>query len=144
MKPQLLALMTAIAWGVGGYFEKQGLHQGGLSPQMGITIRTAVALVILALVSFPQWKALPQGSWWRSARRSRGDALFLCCHQGRSVGAGHADRFHFASVRRADGDHAGRRAPHRKDYAGNGADHRRNRPSDHGMIGNSERLIGGQ
>lgn len=60
MKPQLLALMTAIAWGVGGYFEKQGLHQGGLSPQMGITIRTAVALVILALVSFPQWKALPQ------------------------------------------------------------------------------------
>lgn len=36
---------------------------------MGITIHTAVALVILAAVSYPQWKALPQeGSkalWYR-------------------------------------------------------------------------------
>jgi len=60
MKPQLFALLTAIAWGVGGYFEKKGLHLGDLSPQMGITIRTAVALLILAAVSFPQWKTLPQ------------------------------------------------------------------------------------
>lgn len=60
MNPQLLALFTAMAWGVGGYFEKKGLHLGGLSPQMGITIRTAVALVILGAVSFPQWKSLPQ------------------------------------------------------------------------------------
>ena len=60
MKPQLFALLTAIAWGVGGYFEKKGLHQGHLSPQMGITIRTAIALIILAVVSFPQWKAVPQ------------------------------------------------------------------------------------
>ncbi|HGJ63998.1 TPA: hypothetical protein ENS27_01270 [bacterium] len=60
MKPQLFALLTAIAWGVGGYFEKKGLHQGHLSPQMGITIRTAIALIILAIVSFPQWKTVPQ------------------------------------------------------------------------------------
>jgi transporter family protein len=60
MKPQLFALLTAIAWGVGGYFEKKGLHLGALSPQMGITIRTAVALLILGAVSFPQWKTLPQ------------------------------------------------------------------------------------
>jgi len=60
MKPQLFALLTAAAWGVGGYFEKKGLHQGQLSPEMGITIRTATALVILAVVSFPQWKTLPQ------------------------------------------------------------------------------------
>ncbi len=58
--PQILALLTAMAWGIGGYFEKKGLHLGGLSPQMGITIRTAVALVILGAVSFPQWKTLPQ------------------------------------------------------------------------------------
>ncbi len=58
--PQLLALLTAMAWGIGGYFEKKGLHLGGLSPQMGITIRTAVALLILGAVSFPQWKTLPQ------------------------------------------------------------------------------------
>jgi transporter family protein len=60
MKPQLLALLTAIAWGVGGYFEKKGLHLGNLAPEMGITIRTAVALVILGVVSFPQWKTIPQ------------------------------------------------------------------------------------
>ena len=60
MNPQLLALLTAAAWGIGGYFEKKGLHLGNLSPQMGITIRTAVALVILGIVSFPQWKTVPQ------------------------------------------------------------------------------------
>lgn len=60
MKPQLLALLTAMAWGIGGYFEKKGLHLGNLSPQLGITIRTAVALIILGTVSFPQWKTLPQ------------------------------------------------------------------------------------
>ncbi len=58
MNPQLLALLTALAWGIGGYFEKKGLHLGGLSPQLGITVRTAVALVVLGAVSFPQWKAL--------------------------------------------------------------------------------------
>ena len=60
MKPQLLALMTAMAWGIGGYFEKKGLHMGNLSPQLGITIRTAIAVLILGAVSFPQWKTLPQ------------------------------------------------------------------------------------
>ena len=60
MKPQLLALLTAAAWGIGGYFEKKGLHLGNLSPQMGITIRTAVAFLILGIVSFPQWKTIPQ------------------------------------------------------------------------------------
>lgn len=60
MKPQILALLTAVAWGVGGYFEKKGLHLGNLAPEMGITIRTAVALLILGVVSFPQWKSVPQ------------------------------------------------------------------------------------
>jgi len=56
--PQAFALFTAMAWGIGGYFEKKGLHMGNLSPQMGITIRTCVALIILGTVSFPQWKTL--------------------------------------------------------------------------------------
>ena len=60
MNPQILALITAIAWGVGGYFEKKGMHLGNLSPQMGITIRTAVAVIILGIASFPQWKTIPQ------------------------------------------------------------------------------------
>ena len=60
MKPILLALLTAAAWGIGGYFEKRGLHMGNLPPQLGITIRTAVALVILGAVSAPHWKSLGQ------------------------------------------------------------------------------------
>jgi len=60
MKPELFALFTAMAWGIGGYFEKKGLHMGNLSPQMGITIRTLVALLVLGAVSFPQWKSMPQ------------------------------------------------------------------------------------
>jgi len=60
MKPQSFALLTAIAWGESGYFEKKGLALGNLSPQMGITIRTAAALVILGTASFTGWKNLPQ------------------------------------------------------------------------------------
>jgi len=60
MKPEYFALLTAICWGVGGYFEKKGLQLGNLAPTMGITIRTAVALLILGAASFPQWKNLPQ------------------------------------------------------------------------------------
>ena len=58
--PQIFALLTAAAWVIGGYFEKKGLHLGNLTPQMGITIRTLVALIILGAVSFPQWKTVPQ------------------------------------------------------------------------------------
>ncbi len=60
MRPEIFALITAMAWGFGGYFEKRGLHLGNLTPQVGITIRTAVALVVLAIVSFPQWKSIPE------------------------------------------------------------------------------------
>lgn len=59
MKPQVFALLAAICWGVGGYFEKKGLHLGNLSPTMGITIRTMVAFVLLAAASYPQWKTVP-------------------------------------------------------------------------------------
>ena len=70
MKPQLFALLTALAWGVGGYFEKKGLHQGNLSPQVGIALRTAVALVVLGAFSFPHWLRY-------SAARSSFSGLFL-------------------------------------------------------------------
>jgi len=57
-KSQWLALLTAAAWGIGGYFEKKGLHLGNLPPQLGITIRTGVALVVLGAISAPHWRAL--------------------------------------------------------------------------------------
>ena len=60
MNPQILALLTAIFWGVGGFFEKKGLHLGNLSPVMGITIRTAVALIILGTASAAELKTVSQ------------------------------------------------------------------------------------
>ncbi len=59
MRAEWFALLTAVLWGVGGFFEKKGLHLGHLQPQMGIAIRTAVAFVILGAVSAPYWKTIP-------------------------------------------------------------------------------------
>jgi len=59
MNPQILALLAALAWGVGGYFEKRGLNLGGLSPQMAVTLRTGMALVIITAASLPNLKTLP-------------------------------------------------------------------------------------
>lgn len=58
MRAQLLAVATAAAWGLGGYFEKKGLISGGLAPQVGATLRTLVALVVLAAVSGPALRQL--------------------------------------------------------------------------------------
>jgi len=52
----LFALLAGAAWGVGGYFEKSGLQALNLPPIAGIALRTAVALVILGLISIPAWK----------------------------------------------------------------------------------------
>jgi len=58
MKPVFFAVLTAVCWSVGGFFEKKGLRLGNLSPVMGITVRTAAALLVLGLASFPYWKTL--------------------------------------------------------------------------------------
>jgi transporter family protein len=60
MKPVILAILTAMCWSIGGFFEKKGLRLGNLQPVMGITIRTAVALVILSIASFPCWQSILQ------------------------------------------------------------------------------------
>jgi transporter family protein len=67
MRPQLLALATAAAWGIGGYFEKKGLHEGALAPQVGATLRTVVALLVLAVAAAPELRQLaaaPSRSLW--------------------------------------------------------------------------------
>lgn len=58
MRPELLAIVTAAAWGIGGYFEKKGLHAGGFAPSVGATLRTAVALRVLAIASGPQLRQI--------------------------------------------------------------------------------------
>jgi len=55
----MLAVLAGAAWGVGGYFEKMGLHEMRIPSIVGITIRTLVALLVLALISVPAWKAVP-------------------------------------------------------------------------------------
>lgn len=62
MGPQWFALLTAAAWGVGGYFEKKGLALGGVPPQVGIVVRTGIAFLLLAAVSVPQWRTLTTAS----------------------------------------------------------------------------------
>ena len=59
---ETLALLTAVCWALGSFFEKKGLKLGGLSPQMGLTLRTATALLILTVVSWPMLKQIPQAS----------------------------------------------------------------------------------
>jgi transporter family protein len=59
MRPYLLfAMMAGICWGLGGYFEKAGLRAIGLAPIAGIALRTAVAVVVLGLLSIPAWKGI--------------------------------------------------------------------------------------
>ena len=54
----LFAVLAGVAWGAGGYFEKAGLRALGMPPIAGITVRTAVALAILGLLSIPTWKTI--------------------------------------------------------------------------------------
>jgi len=58
MQAFLLALLTAAAWGIGGFFEKKGLHAGNLSPQVGAFLRSAVAVVVLGIASGPELRQL--------------------------------------------------------------------------------------
>lgn len=63
MKPQIFALMTAMAWGIGSYFEKKGLHLGNLPPQLGLLIRTLVAAAILIAITATDWRLLTTAGW---------------------------------------------------------------------------------
>jgi len=58
MPAQILALLTAAAWGIGGFFEKRGLLLGNLPAHVGISLRTVTALLVLGAISLPQWRAL--------------------------------------------------------------------------------------
>lgn len=55
MRAEFWAVLTAVCWGCGSYFEKKGVKLGGFSPIMGTTIRTATSLLLLTLLSYPLW-----------------------------------------------------------------------------------------
>ena len=58
----LYAIIAGVAWGIGGYFEKAGLRAMGIPPIAGITLRTAVAVIVLGLISIPAWKSIASPS----------------------------------------------------------------------------------
>ncbi len=58
MTPVLFAALTALCWSAGSFFEKKGLAIAGMPPVMGITIRTAAAIIVLGAVSYPHWHTL--------------------------------------------------------------------------------------
>ncbi len=60
MSGEVWALLASLCWGIGGFFEKKGMHMGNIPPEIGITIRTAVALGLLFLFSlfFSNWGAV--------------------------------------------------------------------------------------
>lgn len=60
IRPEILAVLTAIFWASGSYFEKQGMKLGSLSPVLGITLRTGMALVVLSLISIPYWRQISE------------------------------------------------------------------------------------
>ena len=62
----LFAAIAGALWGFGGYVEKTGLRLTGIPPIAGITVRTAVALLILGLISFPAWKTVQAGTFTSS------------------------------------------------------------------------------
>ncbi len=55
MRAELWAVMTAVCWAGGSYFEKRGMRLGGFAPIMGTTIRTATSVLVLLIVSRPYW-----------------------------------------------------------------------------------------
>lgn len=59
------AVVAGVAWGVGGYFEKAGLREIGLSPIAGIALRTAVALLVLGMISIPAWQGINKSAGLR-------------------------------------------------------------------------------
>jgi len=56
------AVLAGILWGLGGYFEKAGLRSMGIPPIAGITLRTAIAFLILGALSIPAWKSIQNPS----------------------------------------------------------------------------------
>ena len=58
MRAEFWAILTAVSWAVGSFFEKKGVKLGGFAPVMGTAIRTSVSLLVLAALSYPYWSQL--------------------------------------------------------------------------------------
>jgi len=134
MRPEIFALVTAIAWGVGGFFEKRGLNMGNLTPQVGITIRTAVALIVLGAVSFPHWKSIPEAGPRALLMLVIGGGVLHSTARRQFADAGYADCLHVAAVQCDHGVDLSDGETDLADGVGDGADYRRHRCPDDSTV----------
>ncbi|MCD4655496.1 EamA family transporter [bacterium] len=58
MSAEIWAILTGVCWAFGSFFEKKGVALGNLSPVMGASLRTAVSVIVLGVLSFPYWYQL--------------------------------------------------------------------------------------
>jgi len=58
VRAEFWAVLTAVCWACGSFFEKKGVKLGGFAPVMGTAIRTATSLVLLTSMSYPFWHQL--------------------------------------------------------------------------------------
>lgn len=58
MKPELFALLAAVAWAVGSYFNKKGMHDANLDPKLALAIRAAVSALIILIIAIPVYGQL--------------------------------------------------------------------------------------
>lgn len=55
MRAEVWAVLAALCFAIGSLLEKRGLNIGGLTPVMGMVIRTTFSLLLLLALSFPFW-----------------------------------------------------------------------------------------
>ena len=58
MRSEFWAVLTALCWAGGSFFEKKGVRLGGFSPIMGTAIRTFTSALLLAALSYTSWNQL--------------------------------------------------------------------------------------
>ncbi|MFO8033744.1 MAG: DMT family transporter [Candidatus Bipolaricaulota bacterium] len=77
MRPELLAVITAVLWATGAFFGKRGMAQAGLQPQQGLTIRLVISALVLLALTAPRLGELVRGLGTDLGRRGIGQiALF--------------------------------------------------------------------
>ena len=107
MKPQLLALLTAIAWGVGGYFEKKGLKSwkfessdgdhdpdGSRADYFGSNQLSPMENRLTCRQPF-----IDDAVYRWCSGRLTGHAVLLCCNKRSPTITSDADRFHSSPLR---------------------------------------------
>lgn len=58
MKPELFALLAAVAWAAGSYFNKKGMQNANLDPKLALAIRAVASALIIVVIAIPLYGQL--------------------------------------------------------------------------------------